>query len=87
MVGAARPGPGPRAGAGVWPSAKAFPNSAAVPNRSAGDLASALATARSTPSGTVSRTSLSGRGVSVNRRAIIACADGPVKGGSPASIS
>ncbi len=68
-------------------SSSARANSAAVANRSAGALASARATAWDTPSGTVSRTSRSGRGVSMSRRAMIACAVGAVNGGSPASIS
>ena len=85
--------PGTAAGRVGWvallpyPSRSALPNSIALPNLSAGDLASALATARSTPSGTVSRISRSGRGVSVNRRASTTCAVGPENGGSPAIIS
>ena len=74
-------------GAAVPDSSSARANSAAVANRSAGDFARARAVAPATPSGTVSRTSRSGRGDSSIRRAIIACAVGAVKGGSPASIS
>ena len=66
---------------------RARANSAALPNRSAADLASAFAIACSIASGTVSRSSRSGRGDSVNRRAIIAWVVGAEKGGSPASIS
>ncbi len=65
----------------------ARPNLSADENRSAGDLDSALATAFSTASGTVSRIARSGRGTSVKRRAIACCGVGPVNGGSPASIS
>ena len=65
----------------------ARPNLSAEENRSAGDFDSALATAFSTASGTVSRNDRTGRGVSVNRRAIACCGVGPVNGGSPASIS
>ena len=45
------------------------------------------ATAASTCGGTVFRCSVSERGSSVITRAMIACAVGPVNGGSPASIS
>ena len=55
-------------------SASARAKAAAESKRSAGTLASALATACSTHSGTLSRTVRSRRGVSVNRRAIIAWA-------------
>ena len=65
----------------------AAPNSAAVANRSAGVRASARWSARSTLSGTASRACRIGRAVSVNRRAIIACAVGAANGVSPASIS
>ena len=76
-----------RTGAPGVAGSSARANSAAVANRSAGALASARATACATASGTVSRTSCSGRGVSVIRRAIIACAVGAENGVSPASIS
>ena len=59
------------------PSRSARPNSPALANRSAGVFDSALATARSTPSGTVSRTRRSGCGVSVNRRAISSAPSAP----------
>jgi hypothetical protein len=62
-------------------------NSAASANRSAGSLASAVVTARSTAIGTVSRTWRSATGDVVSTRATIACAVGPVNGGSPANIS
>ncbi len=68
-------------------TSRARANSAALPNRSAGDFANAFAIACSIASGTVSRSSRSGRGDSVNRRAIIACSVGAENGGAPASIS
>ena len=59
-----------------------------VAGRSAGDFAIACVDQRRRAAGgTVARTVVSGRGVSVITRAIIACAVGPVNGGSPASIS
>ena len=62
-------------------------NSAAPSNRSAGAFASARVTACSSHWGTVSRNVRTrGRGSSTCR-ARIACADHPVKGGPPASIS
>ena len=71
--------------AAAEPSARA--NSSAEPNRSAATGASARATAASTCSGTLGRAWRT-RGTSpLNRFAMIACAVGPVKGGSPASIS
>jgi hypothetical protein len=62
-------------------------NSAAVANRSAGTSASAFCTAVSTAGGTVGRKRLSGGAGWMNRFATTACGVGPVKGGSPASIS
>ena len=62
-------------------------NSAALPHRSAGSLASAVSTASSTSGGTVSRRLRIGAGLSVITLATMACAVGPVKGGSPSSIS
>jgi hypothetical protein len=50
-------------------------------------LASAVSTASSTPSGTVSRNFDGGTGFSVITLATIAWALGPVNGGSPTSIS
>ena len=67
------------------PSART--NSAALPNRSAGSFSSPVITAASTEAGTLRRCSASGFGSSVITRATIACAVGPVNGGSPASIS
>jgi hypothetical protein len=55
-------------------------------NRSAGDLASARVTAASRPAGTSRNVPRWGRG-SLSRLAMIACAVGPMYGGSPASIS
>lgn len=65
----------------------AVANSAAVAKRSAGSLASATCTASSTCGGIVLRCTMSDRGSSVTTRAMIAWAEGPVKGGSPKSIS
>ncbi len=65
----------------------ASPNCAAVENRSAGSFDSAVSTAASTCGGTVFRCSVSERGSSVITRAKMACAVGPVNGGSPVSIS
>ena len=59
----------------------------AVGNRSAGTRASARAASASTARGTLSRIVVIVRGASVSRRAMMACAVGPVNGGSPASIS
>ena len=67
--------------------ASASENRAAVANRSAGSFESAVTTAASTCGGTVFRCSVSERGSSVITRAMMACAVGPVNGGSPASIS
>ena len=67
--------------------ASASANCAAVANRSAGSFESAVRTAASTWGGTVFRCSMSERGSSVITRAMIACAVGPVNGGSPVSIS
>ena len=52
-----------------------------------GVRASARSSARSTSSGTSARSARTGRTASVNRFTMIACAVGPVNGGSPASIS
>jgi hypothetical protein len=60
---------------------------AALANRSAGSFSSAMSTAASMWGGTVWRWEMSGRGVSVTTFATIACAVGPVNGGSPTSIS
>ena len=73
--------------AGAAPGASAAANWAALLNRSAAVRASAFCSASSTPSGTASRSCRTGRGVSMNRRAIIACAVGAANGVSPASIS
>ena len=54
---------------------------------SIGGVASAMSTACSTFSGTVSRDARTGRGRSVISRAMTACAVFPVCGGSPVSIS
>jgi hypothetical protein len=65
----------------------ASPKSAAPAKRSAGTRASARWIAASIASGTACRCSRTLGGASVSRRAIIACAVGPVNGVSPASIS
>ena len=71
-----------------WAGAsRAETNAAAVGQRSAGSLASAVRTASSTDSGTVSRNFDGGAGFSVSTLATIAWAVLPVKGGSPTSIS
>ena len=62
-------------------------NACAVGKRSAGSFASAASTARSTCTGTVSRTLRGDTGRSVSTRATIACTLEPVNGGSPVSIS
>src|SRR6185437_14473721 len=62
-------------------------NSLALPNRSAGSFSSAVSTARSTAAGTVCRTLRGAAGSAVITLATIACAVGPVNGGSPTSIS
>ena len=67
--------------------ASAAANSAAVAKRSAGSFSSAVSTAASTCGGMVCRCEVSDRGVSVTTRAMMACAVGPMKGGSPQSIS
>ncbi len=67
--------------------ARAWAKSAAVAKRSAGSLASAVSTACSTWTGTVSRNVRSGVGRSLSTLATIACTLDPVNGGSPVSIS
>ena len=61
-------------------------NSPTLAKRSAGVRARARVTAISTPAGTARSVVSFGSG-SLNRLAMIACAVGPVYGGSPASIS
>ncbi len=56
-------------------------------NRSAGDLASARSSARSTATGTVGRSARIGAGRSMACRAMVARGPVPANGGSPASIS
>ena len=58
-------------------------NAAALANRSAGNFSSAVRTAASMCGGMVRRCVASPRGESVITRAMIACAVGPVNGGSP----
>ncbi len=62
-------------------------NSPAFANRSAGSFSSAVRIAASTYGGTVCRCPVTERGWSVMTRATMACAVGPVNGGSPVSIS
>ncbi len=62
-------------------------NSAAVAKRSAGSLASAVSTASSTAGGTLRRWAMRPAGSAVITLATMACAVGPVNGGSPTSIS
>ncbi len=71
----------------VPPPASADANSAADANRSAGSFSSAVSTASSTAGGIRSRRGMSRAGFSVMTLATIDCAVGPVKGGSPSSIS
>ncbi len=66
---------------------RAAANWAAVANRSAGALASAVNTARSSASVTVGRTLRIGGAMSTEWRAITACAVRPVNGTDPVSIS
>ena len=67
--------------------ASASAKAAALANRSAGNFSSAFATAAATFPGTVFRCAVSSFGDSVITLATIACALGPVNGGSPISIS
>src|SRR5436190_16273809 len=76
----------PRRGADVSP-ASALANSAAPANRSAGSFSIAVSTASCTCSGIVPRRVIGSTGDSVMTFATIACAVGPVNGGSPVSIS
>ena len=62
-------------------------NSRADPQRSAGSFCSAVRIALSAAGETVGRLALSAGGCSVRTLATMACELGPVKGGSPASIS
>ena len=62
-------------------------NSFAVAKRSAGNFSSAHRTAASTCGGTERRSVVIGLGSSVMSLAMIACAELPACGGSPASIS
>ena len=64
-------------------SAKTF----AVSNRSAANFSNAFATAAVTFGGTDFRSSVTGRGVSVTIFMMICCAELPMCGGSPVSIS
>ena len=62
-------------------------NSAAVEKRSAASFSRPCITAASTCAGTALRCDVMARGCSERRRATTACTLGPVKGGSPTSIS
>ena len=73
--------------AGAPGAASASANRAVVRYRSAGTFASARRIAPSTVSGMVARTIDGGDTWSSECRAMIACAVGPVNGGSPTSIS
>ena len=68
-----------------WSSAPAKASS--VGQRSGGGLASYRTVMSSSSSLTAGRTTVSGGTSPTRWRAVIACAFGPVKGGSPASIS
>ena len=67
--------------------ASASANSVVVGKRSAGTFARARRMASSAASGIVARTIEGGETVSSECRAMMACAVGPVNGGSPTSIS
>ena len=82
-----RPADRPPVRLSVRRPSSAAANSAALANRSAGSFSSAVSTASSTASGTRSRRATSPAGFSVITLATIACAVGPVNGGSPISIS
>ena len=71
----------------VGEAVSATANSVVVENRSAGTGARAFRRAASTASGTWGRANRSGGTAWLSRRAITIWAVGPVKGGSPASIS
>ena len=71
----------------VEPPVRAAANSAAFAKRSAGSFWSAMATASSTAAGTLFRCDVMLAGSVVITLATIAWAVGPVKGGSPTSIS
>ena len=62
-------------------------NSAAVVKRSAASFSRPCITAASTCGGTALRCAVIARGCSESNRATTACTLGPVKGGSPTSIS
>jgi hypothetical protein len=83
--------PEPAAAAGVGSVkaglASASANALALSKRSAGSFSSALAVAAATCRGTAFRRSVTGRTTSVTILRMIACADDPVWGGSPVSIS
>ena len=68
-------------------SVSAAANALAVANRSADSFSSAISNAAATESGVEGRASVTGLCASVMILATIACADGPVCGGSPVSIS
>ena len=88
MVRASRMVPAPAAGMTSGTGAtSASANSVIVAKRSAGDLASARSSARSTASGTFGRRTRTEAGASIAWRAIVARAPVPANGGSPASIS
>ena len=66
---------------------RAAANSAALAKRSAGSLDSAVRTASSTAGGTLRRWADRPAGSALITLATMACAVGPVNGGSPTSIS
>ena len=68
-------------------SSSAVATAFADSGRSAADRATIVSTSCESAAGTVLRTELNARGVSVILRAMIACAFGPVIGCSPAIIS
>ncbi len=68
-------------------SPRAWANAAALSNRSAGSFSNAFATAAATCGGTDFRSSVTGRAASVTIFMMICCAEFPMCGGSPVSIS
>lgn len=68
-------------------SSRARAKSAAVAKRSAGSFSTAVATAAATWGGTAFRTRVTGAASSVTIFMMICCAEAPVCGGFPVSIS
>jgi hypothetical protein len=73
--------------AAKWLSPRALAKAWALSNRSAGSFSSALASAAATFDGTDLRSFVTSCGCSVMIFMMICCADPPMWGGAPASIS